>query len=86
MLLTDTKDKRQMVEHFTKISMEFFKWSRIIYHEHIAIYKSFHCGSHYKNYKGTDRIVLMGMIGAKYEFLYVDHVDVGINSRNFDPN
>ena len=28
----------------------------------------------------------MGMIGAKYEFLCVDHVDVGISSRNFDPN
>ena len=38
-------------------------------------------GSHYRNYKETDSIVLMVMVGPEYEFLYVD---VGANGRNSD--
>ena len=38
-------------------------------------------GSHCRNYKETDSIVLLAMIGPEYEFLYAD---VGINGRNSD--
>ena len=41
----------------------------------------FNSGSHYKNYKGTDSIILLVIIGPEYEFLYVD---VGVNGRNTD--
>ena len=36
-------------------------------------------GSQYRNYKGTDSIILLAMIGSKYKFLYVD---VDVNGRN----
>ena len=38
-------------------------------------------GSHYRNDKGTDSIILLAMIGPEYEFLYAD---VGIKGRNSD--
>ena len=36
-------------------------------------------GSHYRNYKGTDSILLMAVVGPEYQFLFAD---VGMNGRN----
>ena len=33
-------------------------------------------GSHYRNYKGTDRIIPMAVVGPEYQFLYTD---IGLN-------
>ena len=38
-------------------------------------------GSHYRNYKGTDRIILVAVVGSEYEFLFAD---VGMNGRKSD--
>ena len=36
---------------------------------------------HCRNYKGTDSIILLGMISPEYKFLYAN---VGMKRRNFD--
>ena len=38
-------------------------------------------GSHYRNYKGTDSILLMAVVGPEYQFLFAH---VGMDGRNSD--
>ena len=38
-------------------------------------------GSHYRNYKGSNSIILLAVVGPEYEFLYAE---VSMNGRNSD--
>lgn len=49
--------------------------------KHIVTKAPKNCGSYYFNYKGTNSIVLMTLVGPKYEFIYID---VGCNGRISD--
>ena len=47
--------------------------------KHIVLQQPKSSGLHYQNYKGTNNIILLAMVGPEYEFLFVD---VGMNGRN----
>ena len=49
--------------------------------KHIKIKSSGNSGSYFYNYKGYTSIVLMALVSANYEFLFVD---VGCNGRVSD--
>ena len=49
--------------------------------KHIVLEQPKQSGSHYRNYKETDSIILMAVVGPEYEFLFAD---VGMNGRNSD--
>ena len=74
-------------EEWEEISIKFMqRWNfpngiREIDGKHIVKQQPKDSGLQYRNYKRTDSIILLGMIGPEYEFLYAD---VGINGRNSD--
>ena len=47
--------------------------------KHIVLEQPSNLGSHYRNYKGSDSIILFAVVGPEYEFLYAE---VGMNGRN----
>ena len=47
--------------------------------KHVILQQWCNSGSHYRNYKGTDSIILMTVVGPEYQFLFAD---VGMNGRN----
>ena len=49
--------------------------------KHIVLQQPKNSVPHCRNHKGSDSIILMGMIGPEYEFLFAD---VGMNGRNYD--
>ena len=49
--------------------------------KHIVLEQPKQSGSHYRNYKETDSIILMAVVGPEYEFLFAD---VGMNGHSSD--
>ena len=49
--------------------------------KHIVLQPPKNSGSRYRNYEGSDSIILMGMIASDYEFFFAI---VEMNGRNFD--
>ena len=49
--------------------------------KHIVLQEPKNSESHYRNYKGSGSIILMGMIGPECEFLFAN---LGMNDRNSD--
>ena len=76
--------KPETTEEWKKIAEKFYyRWNFPngiggVDGKHIVLQQPKNSGSHYRNYKGS---VLIGMIGPEYEFLFAD---VGMNGRNSD--
>ena len=49
--------------------------------KHVILQQPCNSKSHHRNYKGTDSIIRMAVVGPEYQFLFAD---VGMNRRNSD--
>ena len=52
-----------------------------VHWKHVILQQPCNPGSHYRNYKGPDSIILMAVVGPEYQFLFAD---VGMKGRNSD--
>ena len=69
-----------MEEHCRKtLSPKFANGLSGVDGKRIVLQQPKNSGSHYRNYQGSDSIILMGMIWPEYEFLFTD---VGMDGRN----
>lgn len=75
------------VKNLLEILENFSKWWNFpniigaIDGKDIVLQQPNNLGSHYRNCKGTDSIILMAVVGLKYQLLYAD---VALNERNSD--
>ena len=66
------------VEEWLLISEKFFqRWNLpnmigTVDGKHVILQQPCNSGSHYRNYKGTDSIALMAVVGPEYQFLFAD--------------
>ena len=67
-----TKEERNATTEIFYCQWNFPNWLGVVDGKHIVLQQTKNSGSHYRNYKGSDSIILMAMVGPEYEFLFVN--------------
>ncbi|XP_073420788.1 uncharacterized protein [Dendrobates tinctorius] len=75
-----SEDWKQIASDFEEL-WQFLNYCGALDGKHVRITQPPNSGSYFYNYKGYFSIILMALVNAKYEFIYVD---VGMNGRVSD--